>query len=617
MRATPLGLCLATLFLPAVAHAQDLALAAPMGDILAPVSGCGLSSSETVQVRVFNFGSNLPAGTSFNLAYTVNAGAPVTETAVLSSVLLANSSFDYTFVTPADLSVPGTYTLAATVSLPGDVNPSNDTFTGDTVQNDAPSVGGTISGPGKVCPGAGGTLTLTGRTGSVVRWERSDDGGGVWTALSNTSSTLTFASLTGDARFRAVVKNGVCGEATSTQKVVDWVEPPALTLTAPVQACSGSDQTARVDGVPAGATLAWTAQNATLVGPTDGAQVAFTAPAGSGQASLTATVTDQGCVFQKTASVPVSPELAPILTAPPEVCGTGTAQVSVQDFGATAHYQWTVQGGTLLAGAGTATVEIAPASSGSLEARVLVVQEGSVCQGEAQVSIPVTQGTLSPPSVTSNAPLCEGDTLTLSAAGPAGAAWSWSGPDGFSAQGDSVSLPQVTLGASGTYTAQATVGSCTTQPGRSDAVVIFPRPPAPGMEAPKAVVPKASGLEARVIYTAGGALSWEVENGTLQVAADGKSATFTAGDDGEVILRVVETSAQGCKSTVGEAHVLVCGPSHQGAPECQSDPSLRVRGGGCSVGGGSAWALLGLALAFARRRSRRRDARVETGTRTP
>lgn len=602
MRATLLGLCLISLLLPAVASAQDLALAAPSGDILAPLSGCDLGPTETVKVRIFNFGTNLPAGTSFNVAFTVNGGVPNTEMVVLGSTLLANSSLEYTFVNTANLSVPGTYSLAATVTLPGDINPSNDTLTGYQVTNDAPAVGGVVSGPGNVCPGAGGTLSLSGRTGSVVRWERSDDGGSVWTAVANTDASLTFSSLAGDARFRAVVENGACGEAVSTEKAVDLVEPPALVLTAPVQACSGSDQMARVDGVPAGAAIAWSAQNATLVGATDGAQVGFTAPAAPGQATLTATVNEAGCVFEKSASVPVQAALVPTLTAPSEVCGTGSAQLSVQDFGATARYYWTVQGGTLLSGAGTTTVEVAPASSSEIEARVLVVQDGSLCEGEAQATLPVVQGTLSPPVVTSNAPLCEGDTLALKATGPTGATWSWSGPDGFSAEGDAVSLPEVTLSASGTYTAQAAVGTCTTEGGRSDAVVVFPRPPAPGIDAPKAVAPKANG-EASVVYTAGGALSWEVENGTLQVAADGRSATFTAGDDGEVVLRAVETSAQGCESTVGEAHVLVCGPSHQDAPECRAAPVV-LAGGGCSVGGGPAWALL-LLLLLLRRSSKR------------
>ena len=36
-----------------------------------PVSGCSLTATESVTVRLFNYGSTLPAATSFNLSYRV------------------------------------------------------------------------------------------------------------------------------------------------------------------------------------------------------------------------------------------------------------------------------------------------------------------------------------------------------------------------------------------------------------------------------------------------------------------------------------------------------------------------------------------------------------------
>lgn len=196
---------------------QDLALASPVGNFSSPVTGCSLTSTETVTVNMFNFGSNLPAGTAFQVSYTINAGAPVVENVVLSSTLLANSTFTYTFATPANLSVPATYTFTATVSLPGDINASNNTHVNYMVTNNAASVGGSVMGGTNVCiSGNSGNLTLTGHTGNVLNWEYSTDGGSSWINLSNTTTNQSYLNLTVPTLYRAVVQNANCSVVTST-----------------------------------------------------------------------------------------------------------------------------------------------------------------------------------------------------------------------------------------------------------------------------------------------------------------------------------------------------------------------------------------------------------------
>jgi hypothetical protein len=182
--------------------------------ITAPQSGCTLGPAENVTIRIFNFGSTLPAGTSFNVSYTINAGAPVVELITLASNLLSNSMLNYTFTTQANLSVPGSYSFAATVSLAGDVSPANNSFTGYVVTNSA-SAGGTVSSS-PPSPTSSGTLTLSGSAGSVVQWEESDDGGLRWFVLDNQTTTQGFANLRTTTRFRARVHSGACAEALSS-----------------------------------------------------------------------------------------------------------------------------------------------------------------------------------------------------------------------------------------------------------------------------------------------------------------------------------------------------------------------------------------------------------------
>ena len=207
-----IALLLAAVTMPASAQ-NDLAVTA----ILSPQGGCALTATENVSIRIFNFGSTLPASTSFNASYTINASAPVVELITLAAPLTSNSTFNYTFTTQANLSVPGNYTFDATVSIAGDISPANNSFTGYVVTNSA-SLGGTVvSSPPS---GTSGTLTLSGNAGNVAQWEESDDGGLRWFVLSDESSTQAFANLRSTAKFRARVRNGACPDALSNVATV-------------------------------------------------------------------------------------------------------------------------------------------------------------------------------------------------------------------------------------------------------------------------------------------------------------------------------------------------------------------------------------------------------------
>lgn len=89
-------------------------------------TGCNLSSSEQVSIRIKNFGA---IGVSnFNVAYSIDGGSTfVTET--ISSTIASGATLDYTFTGLADFSVPGTYNCLASVNFASDINPANDQLT--------------------------------------------------------------------------------------------------------------------------------------------------------------------------------------------------------------------------------------------------------------------------------------------------------------------------------------------------------------------------------------------------------------------------------------------------------------------------------------------------------
>lgn len=241
-----------------IALAQDVSVIA----ITAPVSGCSLSATSSVTINVRNVGLTDLSGVPFDLSYTINAGAPVTDVAVSFPSFASNTTVSYTFTVPANLSAPGSYTFTAysTLTAPMDINTTNDAVTGYVVTSTALSVGGTVAGGTNVCIGANaGVLTLSGHTGSVLNWEYSTDGGTTWISISNTSTSQSYLNITVPTRYRANVQNGVCAATTSTPAIMT-IDPTTVggTVSGTATVCSGiNGATMTSGGGRVGAILKW------------------------------------------------------------------------------------------------------------------------------------------------------------------------------------------------------------------------------------------------------------------------------------------------------------------------------------------------------------------------
>ncbi|MBC8485601.1 MAG: hypothetical protein H8D45_06130 [Bacteroidetes bacterium] len=96
-----------------------------VNDIISPVSGEGLTDQETVNIDIYNVGSENVS--NFPVSYTINGGTPVTE--IIMETLNSFDVMNYSFTTKADLSVVGTYEIVAYTSLANDEVPGNDSFT--------------------------------------------------------------------------------------------------------------------------------------------------------------------------------------------------------------------------------------------------------------------------------------------------------------------------------------------------------------------------------------------------------------------------------------------------------------------------------------------------------
>ncbi len=84
-----------------------------------------------------------------------------------------------------------------------------------------PSVGGSISGSGAVCPGTNNTiLTLSGYTGNVVKWQKSTDNWETTTDVESTRTSLVVTDLAVTTKYRAVLKSGDCYTANSSEAII-------------------------------------------------------------------------------------------------------------------------------------------------------------------------------------------------------------------------------------------------------------------------------------------------------------------------------------------------------------------------------------------------------------
>ena len=96
------------------------------------------------------------------------------------------------------------------------------------VVSGTPPVGGQVSSGIHDSTSNSGTLTLTGHTGTVEKWQQSTDNGIIWSDIVNSNSTYTYSNLVETTLFRAVIVNGSCGTANSdTGSVTIDTEAPS------------------------------------------------------------------------------------------------------------------------------------------------------------------------------------------------------------------------------------------------------------------------------------------------------------------------------------------------------------------------------------------------------
>ncbi len=178
-----------------------------MVELLSPESGCGLGV-EAVTVEIENLSGI--AVSDVDVSFSVDGGAVITET--ITDVIDASSTYTYTFLATADLSAAGPHTIETSVSIPGDIDGSNDDLTTSVTTLETPVV--TLPANGTFCD----ELELdAGNPGSTYLW--------------STGATSQEIIVTSSGTYSVTVTNPTTGCSASDDIVVNMEFSPVASFT--------------------------------------------------------------------------------------------------------------------------------------------------------------------------------------------------------------------------------------------------------------------------------------------------------------------------------------------------------------------------------------------------
>jgi hypothetical protein len=244
--------------------------------------------------------------TGNNVLFTVDSAANYTFQWKESGVNIFGSTLsNYTATTSGNYSVEVT-DISLACSLISDTQ---------TVTVYPTTVAGTIAAPAAICAGVTApALTLTGYTGSIIRWESSLNGT-TWNTIANTTDTYNPGIPSQTTQYRAVVQSGTCTAATSNTVTLTINPLPIATITesASLALCSGGSVTLSNSN---GVSYVWNENGTPIGGATNDSLIVNAA------GSYTVTVTDgNGC-----SATTVSPSIVTVdpLTVPGSVSGGST-----------------------------------------------------------------------------------------------------------------------------------------------------------------------------------------------------------------------------------------------------------------------------------------------------
>jgi len=133
------------------------------------------------------------------------------------------------------------------------------------------------------------------------------------------------------------------------------------------------------------------------------------------------------------------------------------------------------------------TLQTTPTAGGTWYLHVKGYNGDNAGNGTHDYSVAVTPA----PTAGNNGPICAGSQLNLTASTISGAAYAWTGPNGFTSSAQNPTIPNATTAASGQYSVTTTANGCTS-PAGTTSVTVTALPVAPSPDLSYNVAPKLS-----------------------------------------------------------------------------------------------------------------------------
>jgi gliding motility-associated-like protein len=338
-----------------------------------------------------------------------------------------------------------------------------------------------------------------------------------------------------------------CTSSIATTIVVINQTPITPTVSSNSAICTGQTLSLQ-SGSTTGSSYSWTGPNA-FTSTQQNPSLVNTTTAQSGTYTVTATLV--GCSSQQSLiSVIINPlPPTPIATSNSPLCEGNTINFNTTTIGV--NYVWLGPNSFSSTSQNPSLINATTAMSGTYSLTITNIATGCTSLiGTTQVVVNTTPTT---PTITSNAPICVGASLSLNANSTANTAYNWIGPNGFTSVTQNNNLTNVTLNQAGTYTVIATLGNCPSALS-TFTVAINPLPPTPG-----AInnTPICIGSPINLSTTATGVnYNWIGPNSfsnSTQNPTIGTSALVNAG----TYSLTVTNTITGCTSLVGTTLVVI------------------------------------------------------------
>ncbi|MDL2717772.1 MAG: hypothetical protein PT977_08460 [Acidobacteriota bacterium] len=356
------------------------------------------------------------------------------------------------------------------------------------------------------------------------------------------------------------------------------VSAPPVTASNGGAVCAGSALALFAAPTFSGATYAWTGPNgftSALQNPT----VPFATPAASGTYAVVRTFSGQTSAASTSGVVNPSPPVPAAGNNGPLCPGATLALTAAPVAGAT--YAWTGPNGFTSALQNPTVPNVTAAGAGTYVVLATVLG----CSTAASTTVTVNTPPAAPVAGNSG-PLCIGGTLALTAQTIPNAAYTWTGPNGFTSSLQNPSIANASPAAGGVYLVTATVNGCT-GPGGSTSAVVSGSSAAITAPASLCLPNAASGTASVANAGTGAAYAWTVTNGTIVSGQGTPSISFSVSAAGTTTVAATVT-AGGCvsSSSVPIPVAATCGGLNTLAP-CRVVDTRSVGTGGPSIGPGS------------------------------